>query len=151
MIPREVPYRIPAGSQAVYEVMVVVPQDAEPCFLRGAIEYGEQTLQDVIPIGDIAPLRASLAREDGRFVLSVANPNSDYVEGEIALITPLESWGGLVGGAARAEVAPRLYPFRLEAGAEEDFAFTVRGDAAGLWAIGKIMWYGRVQYIQEKA
>ncbi|NIR18800.1 MAG: hypothetical protein GTN79_03210 [Gammaproteobacteria bacterium] len=129
--------------------MVVVPQDASPCFLRAVIERGDQVLQDVIPVGEIAPLVASLTRQDGRFVVSVGNPNSDYVEGQVALITPLESWGRAAGSLARAAVRPWVHPFRLEAGAADTFGFAIEGTDAGTWAIAKLMWYGRVQYVQE--
>jgi hypothetical protein len=150
MIPREVPYRISPASQAVYEVMVIVPQEASPCFLRAVIEHGNQVLEDVVPVGEIAPLTASLTREDGCFVVSAANPNSDYVEGHVTLITPLETWGSAADGLALAAVAPRVHTFRLEAGADDRFVFTVDGPASEMWAVAKLMWYGRVQYVQEK-
>ena len=149
LIPRQVPFRIPAASQAVYEVMVIVPPDASPRFLRAVIRDRDRELQDVLPIGEIVPLEAALTRQDGRFVVRVTNPNSDYVEGQVALITPLESWGSSVDTFALSSVTPRLHPFRLEAGAEESFTFAVRGDMTGLWAVAKVMWYGRLQYVQE--
>lgn len=149
MIPRQVPYRIAADSQAVYEVMVVVPADAKPCFLRVTVEEGGQVLQDVVPIGEILPLDAQLERADGGFAVRVRNPNADYVEGQLALITPLESWGSCVETSAATAVEPRAQPFRLEAGAEERFAFRLSGPGEGMWAVAKLMWYGRVQYVQE--
>jgi len=52
-------------------------------------------VQDVVPIGEIQPLALSLRRGQGAFVVGLENPNSDYVEGEIQLITPAEAWGKL--------------------------------------------------------
>jgi len=149
MIPRQVPYRIPAGSQAVYEIMVVVPSGAKPCFIRAVTEHGEQALQDVLPIGEVAPLEVSLARVEDRFVVRMRNPNPDYAEGEIALVTPLESWGRAADTLARGLVSPRLHAFRLDPEQEGEFTFAATGDATGLWAVAKVMWYGRVQYVQE--
>ena len=149
LIPRQIPFRILAASQAVYEVMVVIPPDASPCFLRAIIRDGDKVIQDVLPIGEIEPLESSLTREDGRFSLRVKNPNPDYVEGQVALITPLESWGPSVDRFALSEVTPRLHVFRLDPGAEEIFPFAVDRNMEGLWAVAKIMWYGRVQYVQE--
>ena len=149
LIPRQVPFRIPAASQAVYEVMVIVPPDASPRFLRAVIQDRERELQDVLPIGEIVPLEAALTRQDGRFQVRLVNPNSDYVEGQVALITPLESWGPSVDTFALNAVTPRLHAFRLEAGAEQTFPFAVQGDMKGLWAVAKVMWYGRLQYVQE--
>jgi alpha-mannosidase len=149
VIPRQVPYRIPAGSQAVYEIMVVVPPEAPPCFLRATTEDGDRVLQDVLPIGEVAPLEAALKREGDGFVLRVRNPNGDYVEGEVALITPLESWGPVVGDFALGRVSPRRHAFRLEAGEEKQLRFSVEGKTTGLWAVGKVMWYGQVLYVQE--
>jgi hypothetical protein len=149
MIPRQVPYRIPPNSQAVYEVMVVVPPDADPCFLRGTTEQGGQVLQDVIPIGEMAPLEAWLGRAEDGFSVRVTNPNTDYVEGQLVLITPLESWGGCVDTYALSAVTPRVRAFRLDPGAEEKYAFAVGGRNHDLWAVAKLMWYGRVQYVQQ--
>jgi hypothetical protein len=148
LIPRQVPYRIAPGSQAVYEIMVDIPADASPCFLRAATQDGEQVLQDVIPVGEIRPLEVSLTREGSEFVVRAKNPNADYVEGQVALITPLESWGQVVDTFALGEVAPRLHSFRLEAGAEDEFRFAVQGSLGAVWAVAKVMWYGRVQYVQ---
>jgi len=91
LIPTQVPYRIGPGAQAVYEVMIRVPRDTTPGFLRAVAEEYGQTLQEVLPIGEILPLEVSLSREAGALVVEVANPNQDYVEGEVVLVTPLES------------------------------------------------------------
>ena len=149
LIPKQVPYRIAAGSQAVYEIMVIVPAEAAPTFVRASTECEGQLLQDVLPVGEVQELKASLRREQETFVLSLANPNADYVEGEAALITPLESWGAPVGEFARASVDPRAYAFRLDPGEEKQFRFALTGDREGLWAVAKVAWYGRVQYLQE--
>jgi len=149
LIPKQVPYRIAAGSQAVYEIMVIVPPEAAPTFVRASTEFEGQLLQDVLPVGEVQPLETSLRREQDAFVLSLANPNGDYVEGEVALITPLESWGASVGEFALGSVAPRSHVFRLEANAQEQFRFPITGDWEGLWAVAKVAWYGRVQYLQE--
>ena len=60
-----------------------------------------------------------------------------------------ESWGPSVDTFALNAVTPRLHAFRLEAGAEQIFPFAVQGDMKGLWAVAKVMWYGRLQYVQE--
>jgi len=150
LIPTRVPYRIPPGSQAVYEVMIRVPADTTPGFLRAVTEAYGQQIQDVLPVGEIAPLELSLERTGAGFTLSVRNPNPDYVEGQAFLITPLESWGRVVDGAARAEVSPRMQAFRLNAGEAGEFRFSANGDLEGLWAVGKVAWYGQVQYVQER-
>ena len=149
LIPKQVPYRIAAGSQAVYEIMVIVPPDAAPTFVRASTEFEGQLLQDVLPVGEVQPLPASLRREQDAFVVSLSNPNTDYVEGQVTLITPLESWGASVGEFARGSVDPRSCAFRLDPGEEKQFRFAITGDREGLWAVAKVAWYGRVQYLQE--
>jgi len=79
----------------------------------------------------------------------VKNPNADYIEGHVTLVTPMESWGDPVDGCALTAVTPRLHPFGIEANAEQQFAFDIQGDASGIWAIAKVAWYGNVQYVQE--
>jgi hypothetical protein len=163
MIPRQLPYRIAPNSSTVYEVMVVVPPDAGPCFIRATIRQGgqgEYEVQDVIPVGDVKPLEARLARDPDGFSVRIANPNADYVEGHVTLITPL-----FVGQEVNLlPYEPRLHPFRLEAGEEREFRFVgqevdllpyepataASGDAAlQVWAIAKVAWYGNVRYVQE--
>ena len=150
VIPRQVPYRIAPGSQAVYEIMVVVPPDASPRFLRTITEDAGRTIQDVLPVGKVAPLSASLSREEKAFCVDLYNPNADYVEGQVTLVTPMESWGSAVGSFALCEVSPRVHCFRLEAGGQARFRFSVRDDFKGLWAVAKVMYYGQVQYLQER-
>jgi len=147
LIPREVPYRIAPASQAVYEVMVVVPPDAAPCFLRAVTEDDDRLLQDIIPIGEISPLEVSLTREEDGFVVSIRNPNHDFVEGQVQLVTPVESWGEPVGRFALGNVTPGSYPFRIEAAQSQRFTFAARGQSRSAWAVAKVAWYGRVQYV----
>jgi len=149
MIPRRLPYRIAPNSPALYEIMVTVPEDARPCFIRAITEQFGQRVQEVIPVGDIAPLGISLQREQGRYIVRLTNPNADYIDGHVALVTPLESWGRAVDGCGLAAVTPRLHSFRIEANAEQQLAFEIQGDARGQWAIAKVAWYGNVQYVQE--
>jgi len=126
LIPRRIPYRVAPGSQGLFEAMVVVPDDAEPCFLRAETADGRRVVQDVRPVGEIQPLAVSLAR-DRKLVVRITNPNADYVEGQVALIRgPQPQW------------------FRLAAGETEEFFFLSGADA-----VAKVTWYGNVQYVRE--
>ena len=139
LLPRQIPYRIPAASQALYEIMVIVPEEAPSCFLRLSTEGEGGTIQEVLPIGEILPLEASLVRGGGGWWVTLVNPNSDYVEGDVTLIA---------AGGAEAGVSPWYLPFRLEAKARSDFRVEAEGGAdAGL--VAKIAWYGHVQYVRE--
>ncbi len=148
MIPRQLPYRIAPNSPAIYEVMVIVPPDARPCFIRATTKQGDYEVQDVIPVGDVKPLETELRRDADGFTVTVRNPNADYIEGQLSLITPLETWGEPAEGHAIAGVSPRTQPFRLEANEQRDFAFTLTGESSGIWAIAKVCWYGNVRYVQ---
>ena len=157
LIPRQVPYRIAPGSEAVYEIMIVVPPEASPCFLRATTHVGcgptgpqpsceVQTLQEVLPIGEIRPLSVSLSRQADAFLVAVENPNADYVEGQVTLVTPVESWGQAVGSLAVCEVSPRLHSFRVEGNASQTLRFAVGGEGEVGWAVARVAWYGNVQY-----
>jgi len=150
LIPRQVPYRIAAGSEAVYEIMIVVPPDASPCFLRATTRDGVHTIQEVLPVGGIRPLSAALTRNGDAFLVTVDNPNPDYVEGEVTIITPPETWpGGYAPGivwGGLAVVEPRLQCFRIEAGSRQVFRFPIGGKGDGLEAVARVAWYGHVQY-----
>jgi len=146
LIPRQVPYRIAPGSEAVYEIMIVVPPDAPPCFLRATTHDGTHTLQEVLAIGDIVPLYLSISKESDGFRVALQNPNPDYVEGQATLITPLPSWGEAVGSLALSQVSPRAHCFRIEANSSQTLRFSAPGKADGLWAVARVAWYGNVQY-----
>jgi hypothetical protein len=105
-------------------------------------------VQDAVPVGEVSPLSAALTREDGRFVVSLANPNADYVEGQVSLVTPLESWGAAADTLALASITPRVRQFQIAARGEEQVAFGIDGPGEGVWAVAKVAWYGRVQYVQ---
>jgi hypothetical protein len=170
MIPRQIPYRIAPNSSAVYEIMVVVPPDAPPCWIRALATQGDCTVQDAMPVGDVKPLEARLERAPDGFLVAISNPNRDYVEGHVTLMTPMESWGPLgsaggeevVRGYGRCQVSPLLIPFRLEAGEQRDLKFALLGrgrrtppegeaptSAEVAWAIARVAWYGSVKYLQE--
>lgn len=138
LLPRQIPYRIAPGAQALYEIVVVVPEDASPCFLRFETEDGAQTVQDVLPVGEIAPLEVGLAREGDGITVSITNPNPDCVEGLVELIAPPEAW---------AKLTPRMQPFRVEANGSAARHFAVEGEAAQ--SVARVAWYGRVQYTRE--
>ncbi len=149
MIPRQLPYRVAPNSSAIYEVMVVVPPDAQSCFIRASAKQGEFEIQDVIPVGDVKPLDSHLSRDGRGFAVVIRNPNADFVEGQVSLITPLETWGRFAGGHTICEISPRVFAFKLEAGEEREFRFEVQGQAKGAWAVAKVCWYGNVRYVQE--
>jgi len=135
--PRQIPYRLSPGSQALYEIAVDVPEDAPPCFVRLEAQADRITIQDVLPVGEILPLEVTLTRDDGGFTVTLANPNPDCVEGQVALITPLETWGA---------IAPRMRAFRIGANGSAELRFGAKGDLSGTWAVARVAWYGRVQY-----
>ncbi len=141
LIPRQVPYRISAGSEAVYEIMVIVPADASPCFVRAVTRTDWGAVQDVLPVGEILPLSVSLTREeDGDCVVTVENPNPDYVEGDIQLILPPETWQE----ALSRGFSPIRW-FRVEANSRAGFRFPL-GALETAWAVARVGWYGNVQY-----
>ncbi len=148
MIPRQLPYRIAPGSHALYEVMVVVPEDAKPCFIRAATEQQGQLVQDVIPVGEVQPLQITLERKAGGYSVLLANPNADYIEGHVTLVTPLETWGEAVNSYALSAITPRLHPFRLEANAQQRLDFSDTGPTEPAWLYAKVAWYGNLQYVQ---
>ncbi len=140
MIPRQVPYRIAPWSEAVYEIMVIVPPDASPCFVRAHTRTDWGIVQDALPVGEIVPLSVSLTREEGGCVVIVENPNPDHVEGEIHLLLPPDSWPEEM----ERGFSP-MRPFRVEAKARAEIRLALAGEGPA-WASARVAWYGHVQY-----
>ncbi len=115
-------------------------------------EFDGQTFQDVIEIGGSFDLDLTAENRGDAIVVTVINPNPETVEGEVSIVTPLETWPeALVGGYARLDVSPRTQGVSVPAGESVELTYTVRpaGDrrhlaADSYWAVAKLMSNGRI-------
>lgn len=168
--PKQVPFRLPPGGEQDYELAVIIPADAKPSYIRAEVEIGGQVYQEVLPVGEMKPVIASFRRVEDRLEVTVRNPNTDRVQGRVDIVTPLETWGGVVGEFAQASVHPAAQGFDLEPGAECILAFEIRGagmhslpevthegaedeaapSASDFWAFARVACHGDVQYLRAK-
>lgn len=153
LTPRIAPYRIEPRGHQLFEISVSIPKGSRPGFIRAAAEYGGQTYEDIMAVGDIKPLEASILRNSAGFEVQVTNPNDDRVYGQVALITPPETWGEhLVGDMALAHVGPASQSFDLAPGQTVSLRFEGEGKLSGAdsWAVAKVMAHGKLIYIQAE-
>ena len=166
LIPAQVPYRLGPGRHALYEIALTVPADASG-FLRAEMEHLDARYQDALAVGSPAPLAVSLRREPDSFVVRLDNvatsPSSgegDVIEGLVALITPMPTWGEVIrrpgasvaGRPDRCRIEPAVQPFFLAPGEQTELTFTAQPPGTVLgsgWAVAKVMYYGQVQYVRE--
>ncbi len=163
--PLQVPYRLAPGEQQEYEVTVIIPADAQPAYIRAVVEVDGQVYEEVLPVGELKPVTASLRRAGSELAVTLHNPNADRVRGRVDVITPLETWGEAVGDFALAAIRPAAQGFDLEPNAQATLAFEVAGGAppfdklragsAGgapdYWAYARIAGHGHVQYLRFPA
>jgi hypothetical protein len=145
LTPTQVPYRLPPGGQAVYEIAAIVPAGARPGFIRAEVDYEGQRYFEVLEVGEMLPLEGRLLRSpDGGFTVLLTNPNGDAMAGEVILITPLQSWGQ----TPAAPSSPWRLPFRLGAGEEASLHFPPGEDPPPAHVVAKVVACGQVAYLR---
>jgi hypothetical protein len=156
--PSQAPYRIPAGRHHVYEFQAILPADTEPGFILVSLEDGGQTFEDSLAVGEIQPLEATLRKVENGWEVTVANPNARAIDGRVDLITPLETWGReLVGGYSVLTVEPISQGFEVQGCASTTLRFEMNAAYSEsllsqdqFWAIAKVMYHGRLLYLQAE-
>ena len=112
-----------------------------------------QTYQDVLEVGK-HELNVTAKRDGAVIRVHVSNPNNQAIDGELYLITPLESWGGVVGEfALPSTVQPRVMGFSAPGRGEQDYEFTLTAPGDGgepdiSWAVVKCAYNGKIIYEQ---
>jgi len=171
--PGQVPFRLPPGGEQEYELAVIIPPDAKPGYIRAEVEVYGQTYQELLAVGEMKPVTATARRAGDAIEVTVRNPGVERAQGRVDIITPLETWGDVVGRFAHASVMPLTQGFEVGPGEEAVLTFDISqagslGQAAGsapagtdanaqggdeardpdLWAYARVACHGHVQYLR---
>lgn len=142
----------PLGHQ-VTTVRVTRPDGKAAGQIKLRYVDGGQTFQDVLEIGASYNLNMDVENRGDRIVVSLANPTCETIEGEVAIVTPVETWPAeLAGRHALLEIAPRTQGVSLAPGATAALEYVVRPATdsplvswRSYWAVAKLMSNGRIQ------
>lgn len=141
----------PLGHE-IFDVVVTRPNAKASGQIKLRYEEDGQTFQDVLEIGQAFHLDMNVANTGDAIVVTVSNPTAETIEGEVALVTPLETWSkDLVGDYALLDISPRTQGFSLTPGATVNLTYTVRAEVDrefsgpdAYWGVVKLMSNGRI-------
>ena len=141
----------PLGHQ-VTEVRVTRPNPSAAGQIKLRYEFDGQAFQDVLEIGAGFDLEMSAENLGDTIAVTVRNPTNETVEGEVAIVTPVETWPAqLAGPYSLIEIGPRTQGISLTGGEETTVTFTVERPGGGeqplpdsYWAVAKLMSNGRI-------
>jgi alpha-mannosidase len=142
----------PLGHQ-VTEVRVTRPSTEAAGQLKLRYEYDGQTFQDVLEIGGAFEVHMEVENRVDAIVVRVSNPTAETVEGEVSMVTPLETWSREVSGDyALMNISPRTQGFSLPGEEEVELVFAVTPEVGrdlvrhdSYWAVAKLMSNGRIK------
>ena len=150
--PAEISYEIePLGHQG-FEVKVTRPEPGAAGQIKLRYEDDGQTFQDVLEIEECFDLQMEVENRGDVIAVKLSNPTRETVEGEVSMVTPLETWScEEVGAYSLLDISPRTQGISLQAGGTQVLEFRVKSTAAtrlveeaSYWAVAKLMSNGRI-------
>ena len=151
--PAEIPFELaPLGYQTT-EVRIDRPTSEGSGQIKLRFDHDGQTFQDVLEIGEAFDLQIEAANEGNGITVTMHNPTQETIEGEVSLVSPIETWpASVVGPYALLEITPRTCGLSLGPNETARIRFTVKGiadkdsiGAESYWAVAKLMSNGRIQ------
>ncbi len=144
----EIRYDLQPGECMVQKVTVEKLSADAKGILR--LEYGHlgQTFEDIFEVGYFNP-ELNFEINGDEIDVTVINDTDECLRGELALATPVETWGDFGGknpfGAAN--ITPYQQPVSVPAHSRQTFRYTCTGDTSlSFWAVAKLMVNGRIYF-----
>lgn len=146
-------FSLPPLGHQTGEVVVHRPDIAAAGQIKLRYAWDGQVFQDVLEIGGVFDMTMMAENRGNMIIVTVGNPTFETIEGEVSLVSPLETWPSDVAGAySLIEITPRTQGVALAAGESVELTFMVRSNADAsprgadsYWAVAKLMSNGRIQ------
>ncbi|HNV22180.1 MAG TPA: hypothetical protein PKM22_11040, partial [Candidatus Hydrogenedentes bacterium] len=150
--PGAVAFELAALGHDTKELRITRPAPDAPGQVKLRYEFDGQTFQDVLEIGEAFDLEMEAAHEEGEIVVRLTNPSREDIDGEVALVAPLEAWPARAAGEySLVSITPRNQGVTVAAQSTAAVRFKVTGSALGgsarlhsYWAVAKLMCNGRI-------
>jgi len=151
--PSTIEYRLDPLGHQIAEVRVTRPSASAAGQIKLRYEEDGQVFQDVLEIGGAFELELDVENRGDRIVVTVSNPANETVDGEVSMVSPLETWPDSVAGPlSLLEISPRTQGVSVPANGSLTLVFKVsRSVDPGLvpldsyWAVAKLMSNGRIK------
>ncbi len=166
-VPAVFEYEVPAGGERFYPVTVILEGQAEAGFIRASIDYDHVQLFDVLEFRlpekefghaeirepGVKRIDWQVKHEQDQVIIDLSNPFSQSVDGSIALIGPVETWGDCPENpVGLIDVKPWKRNFHLPAKGNLKLSFDIhnlpgRSDD-DFWLVAKLSYFGYLDYKQ---
>jgi hypothetical protein len=150
--PSPIGFELPALGHQITEITVTRPDAKVSGQIKLRYEDDGQTFQDVLEIGDGFDLQMTAENREDVIVVTLTNPTAETIEGEVSIVTPLETWSKeLVGPYALLDISPRTIGASVARGTSVVLEFKVAAAMSralapqdSYWAVAKLMSNGRI-------
>lgn len=141
-------YHLQPGAHMVQTVTVEKPDPDAKGILRLLSDHLGQTFEDIFEVGYFNP-NLNLEIQGDEIHVTVINDTDEMLRGELALATPVETWGSMGGKNpfGVAEISPYQRPISVAAHSRETVVYRCTGDVSlSFWAVAKLMVNGRLYF-----
>jgi alpha-mannosidase len=170
-VPGEIEYEIKPKGVQIGDVLVLFDQRPRAGLIKVRMEFDGQTYQDVLEAGYETDAHSrqvegstgrwnawtinkerepvwDMFREDGDILVRVRNPWLEPLEVEVAIVSPMETWGSDADGYGLCTINPGYVGKTIPGRGEEILRFRVEhdGDIPRFWAWAKLMCHGKPDY-----
>jgi alpha-mannosidase len=146
IVPNRVEFTLEAGESLTRELLLSFLSSRRRGIIKARIEHEGQVFQDIIEVGKEHSLKCKIKPGVGETKVTITNPTDQTIEGQLDLITPIETWPILgYPEFADADISPWRHGFELAPGAKKTYSFNSAA-GAGHWAIARLVYNGHVYY-----
>ena len=146
-------FAIDALGRVTRKVAVRRPANDASGQIKLRYKWDGDLFQDVLEIGGSFDLQMEVENRGDVIVVRVTNPTAETIEGELAMVTPVETWSeALTGDMTLLEITPRTQEVRVAPGKTITCEFHVEKAVTAVcdlpfsyWAVAKLMVNGRIQ------
>jgi len=160
-VPEVVEYELPPLGYTTRPVLLTLGRwhGNRQGIIKARLEHDGQIYQDLLEVGGPFLLEWQVHHQGHKVLVEIRNPHSQAIEGEVALVSPLETWPGEeVGPYALMEVRPRVHDFEVapQGRTQLEFRYDILRPEAflpkkGFWLVAKLMYHGKVDYLPVPA
>ena len=147
---KKINYNIEPGGHGVYPVIITKPSADAKGLIRLNYKDDGQLFEDVFEVGSFMPT-LDMEIDGNEIRVNVMNLTEETLSGELALATPIETWGLQSRNPfAFADISPRTQKVSVAPGERKAYSFSVNllSDEVfpAYYAVAKLMINGRIYF-----
>jgi alpha-mannosidase len=146
VVPNRVEFTLQPGESLTKELLLSFLSRRRTGIIKARIVHEGQTFQDIIEVGKEHLLKCKIQPGEDQTTVIIRNPTDQTIEGQLDLITPIETWPiyGYPDFAA-TDISPWRNGFELGPKVKKTYIFNTKADSSH-WAIARLVYNGHVYY-----